>query len=139
MPSGYLLDTNFVSEARKPRPNPGVLAFLLETSPDRSFVSAMTIGELRKGVAARRALDAEAADRLAEWVDQLESEFSERVITVDGAVARIWGELSASRPVPVVDTLIAATAIVHDLTLVTRNVRDMASTGARLLNPWEGA
>ena len=139
MSSGYLLDTNFVSEARRPRPDPGVLAFLLETGPDHSFVSAMTIGELRKGVAVKRARDAEAAGQLAEWIDQLESEFSERVIAVDRAVARIWGELSAGRPLSVVDTLIAATAIVHDLTLVTRKVRDMASTGARLLNPWEGA
>ncbi len=86
MPSGYLLDTNLVSEARKPRPNPGVLAFLLETSPDRSFVSAMTIGELRKGVAARRALDAEAADRLAEWVDQWNPSFQ-------SALSRLTGRL----------------------------------------------
>ena len=136
MPSGYLLDTNFVSEARKPRPNPGVMAFLNENDPGRSFVSAMTIGELRKGVAARRIRDFEGAERLGEWVDQLEAEFVERIIAVDHAVARIWGELPAKRSLPVVDTLIAATALAHRLTLVTRNVRDVAATGVDVHNPW---
>jgi len=137
VPSGYLLDTNIVFEVRKRHPNPGVVAFLVETNPDRSFISAMTIGELRKGVAARRAGDVEAAGQLAEWVDQLEADFSERVISVDRTVARIWGELSARRPLPVVDTLIAATALVHGLVLVTRNVRDVAATEVDVLNPWK--
>jgi len=136
MPAGYLLDTNFVSEARRPRPNPGVVAFLRANNPDRSFVSAMTIGELRKGVAAQRVRDAINADRLADWVNRFEAEYAERIIPVDRAVARIWGELSAGRPLPVVDTLIAATALAHDLTVVTRNVRDVAATGANVLNPW---
>lgn len=136
MPDGYLLDTNFVSEARKPRPNPGIVAFLHENNPDFSFVSAMTIGELRKGVAAKRSLDSEAADRIAEWVDRLEAEFAERILPVDRAIARIWGEMSARRSLPVVDTLIAATALAHDLTLVTRNVRDVAATGVNVINPW---
>ncbi len=136
MPAGYLLDTNVVSEVRKRRPNKGVVAFLVDTNPDHSFISAMTIGELRKGVAARRARDVQGADQLAEWVDRLEADFSERVIPVDRAVARIWGELSARRPLPVIDTLIAATALFHGLVLVTRNVRDVAATGVDVLNPW---
>lgn len=138
MRAGYLFDTDFVSEARRLRPNPGVVAFLEETPSDRSFVSAMTIGELRKGVAARRLRDAQAADELALWVDRLETDFGERILTVDRAVARIWGELSASRPLPVVDTLIAATALAHGLVLVTRNARDMAIDGIELINPWNG-
>lgn len=136
MPSGYLLDTNFVSEARKPRPNSGVAAFLIETNSARSFISALTLGELRKGVAAQRARDAPTADRLSVWVDQLESIYSERILPVDSAIARIWGELSARRSLPVVDTLLAATALVHDLALVTRNVRDVAATGVQVVNPW---
>jgi hypothetical protein len=134
--AGYLLDTNFVSESRRARPNAGVMKFLNENNPDRSFISAMTVGELRKGVAARRARDADAAGQIAEWVDRLETEFAERILVVDRAVARIWGELSARRSLPVVDTLIAATALAHDLTVVTRNVRDIAATGATVLNPW---
>jgi predicted nucleic acid-binding protein len=137
MPTGYLFDTNFVSEVRKRRPNPGVVTFLRETKPDHSFVSAMTIGELRKGVAARRVRDVQAADEIAQWIDRLEADFAGRILPVDRAVARIWGELSAARPLPVVDTLIAATALAHDLTLVTRNVRDMAIGGIDLMNPWD--
>jgi toxin FitB len=112
------------------------MAFLHENNPDFSFVSVMTIGELRKGVAAKRVQDAAAADRLAEWVERLEAEFAERIIPVDRAIARIWGELSARRSLPVVDTLIAATALASDLTLVTRNVRDVAATGVNVINPW---
>jgi toxin FitB len=136
VPTGYLLDTNFVSEARKPRPNTGVAAFLIETNSARSFISALTLGELRKGVAAQRARDSRAADRLAEWVDQLEGVYSERILPVDSAIARIWGELSARRSLPVVDTLLAATALAHDLALVTRNVRDVTATGVQVINPW---
>jgi predicted nucleic acid-binding protein len=136
VPLGYLLDTNFVSETRRPRPNAGVTDFLLEHSPSHTFISVLTLGELRKGVATRRARDPGAAETLARWVDQLEADYSEQLIPVDRAIARLWGELSAGRPIPIVDTLIAATALVHDLTLVTRNVRDVAGTGVGLLNPW---
>ena len=136
MPTGYLLDTNFVSEARRPRPNPGVVAFLDAHNPDQSFVSAMTVGELRKGIAVRHLRDIVAAKRLAEWVDQFEAEYADRILPVDRAVARIWGELLAVRPLPIVDTLIAATALSHRLTLVTRNTRDFTATGVEVHNPW---
>jgi predicted nucleic acid-binding protein len=138
VPTGYLLDTKVVSETRKPRPDHGVAAFLIETSPVRTFISVLTLGELYKGVAARQARDVAAAASLALWLDQLEAEYSDRVIPVDRAIARIWGELSARQSLPVVDTLIAATAITHDLTLVTRNVRDVAATGVAVLDPWQG-
>jgi toxin FitB len=136
VPSGYLLDTNVVSEAQRPRPNRGVLVFLESLEEVRVFISVLTLGELRKGVAARRQRDATAAANLARWVDETETNFADRILPVDRAAARIWGELSASRALPVVDTLIAATALVHDLTVVTRNVRDIAVTGANVFNPW---
>ena len=76
------------------------------------------------------------AARLGAWADALEAGFANRILAVDAATAKLWGELSADRPRPVIDTLLAATAIAHDLTLVTRNVADVAGTGAAVLNPW---
>jgi toxin FitB len=100
-------------------------------------LSVLTLGELRKGVEARRRIDSTAAaDQLGMWVDGIETTYADRVLPVDTSVARIWGELSAARSLPVIDTLIAATAIVHGLGLVTRNTRDVAFTGVALINPW---
>ena len=95
-----------------------------------------SLGELRKGVEAKRRTDLAAADRLGAWVDDIETIFADRVLPVDSAIARRWGELSAARSLPVIDTLIAATAIGHDLTLVTRNTRDVELTGVRFVDPW---
>ena len=135
----YLLDTNFVSETRKPRPDPGVLAFLDTEDPNSGFISVLTLGELRKSVAAKRLRDPDpnAASRLATWVEGLEVSFSDRILGIDLAVARLWGEWSAERPRPVVDTLLAATAVINNLTLVTRNFRDVRDIPVRLLDPWK--
>src|SRR6266516_3127398 len=111
MAAGYLLDTNVISETRKIRAAPGVTAFLDAANPAGLFLSVLTLGELRKGVAARHRSDPAAADRLGAWVDGIETMFADRVLPVDAAVARLWGELSAGRSLPVIDTLIAATAI----------------------------
>jgi predicted nucleic acid-binding protein len=135
--TGYLLDTNVVSESRKARPNHGVITFLSNTDGDSLFLSVLTLGELRKGVAAKRRTDSVAADRFESWVDDTEMKFARRILKVDAATARLWGELSAGRSVPPVDTLIAATAIVHGLILVTRNTRDVELTGVATLNPWD--
>lgn len=137
MAAGYLLDTNIVSETRKRLAAPAVTTFLQTTESTALFISVLTIGELRKGVVARRRTDAPAAEQLGIWVDEIESVFSHRILPVDAATARIWGELSASRNRPVIDTLIAATAIARGLTLVTRNTRDFAATGVPLLDPWQ--
>jgi toxin FitB len=137
MAAGYLLDTNIVSETRKTRPAPGVTAFLETTYAIGLFLSVLTLGELRKGVAARRRIKPISGEQLAAWVDGIETTFADRVLPVDAAVARIWGELSAGRSLPVIDTLIAATAIASGLILVTRNTRDVAATGVPLLDPWQ--
>ena len=134
--AGYLLDTNVVSETRKTRADPRVTAFLNAAASISLFLSVLTLGELRKGVAAHRRTDPAAADRLGAWVDGIETQFIDRVLPVDAAVARIWGELSAGRSLPVIDTLIAATAIVSGLTLATRNIRDVEATGVALIDPW---
>jgi toxin FitB len=137
MAAGYLLDTNVISETRKTRADPAVMAFLGATDPGGLFLSVLTLGELRKGVAARRRSDAITADRLGAWVDGIETIFADRVLPVDGTVARLWGELTAGRTLPVIDTLIAATAIASGLTLVTRNIRDVEPTGVPLVDPWQ--
>jgi len=136
----YLLDTNFVSETRKPRPDPGVLAFFRSNDPNSAFISVLTLGELRKGVAALQLRDPDpnAASRLAAWVEGIEAGFADRILGIDSATARLWGEWSSERPRPVVDTLLAATAVVNNLTLVTRNVRDVRDTPVKLHDPWTG-
>jgi predicted nucleic acid-binding protein len=134
--AGYLLDTNVISETRKIRANPDVMAFLGRTDSAALFLSVLTLGELRKGVEAKRRSDPAVADQLGAWVDGIETTFTDRLLEVDASVARLWGELSAARSLPVIDTLIAATAIQRGLTLVTRNVRDVADTGVATLDPW---
>lgn len=137
MVTGYLLDTNVISETRKSRADSGVIAFLSAAEPAGLFLSVLTLGELRKGVAAKRRTDSGVADQLGAWVDGIETTFADRVLPIDAATARRWGELSANRTLPVIDTLIAATAISHGLTLVTRNTRDVESTGVPLVDPWQ--
>jgi predicted nucleic acid-binding protein len=138
VPGGYLLDTNVVSETRKTRADSGVTAFLAAAEATGLYLSVLTLGELRKGVAMKRRNDPAAADRLAAWVDDIETLFADRLLPVDASVARRWGEMSATGPFPVIDALIAATALLHGLTLVTRNTRDVAATGVLLLDPWRG-
>ncbi len=133
---GYLLDTNVISETRRSRADAGVIAFLSAANSAGLYLSVLTLGELRRGVAAKRRSDRTARDQLSLWVDGIEANFADRLLSVDAQTARLWGELSASRSLPVVDTLIAATAINHGLTLVTRNIRDIESTGVRLVDPW---
>ena len=132
----YLLDTNILSETRKKQASDRVMSFLSAAEPSALFISVLSLGELRKGVALKIRSDADAAKRLGAWVDGLEYSFGERILGVDAAIARQWGELSAQRSRPVVDTLLAATALVHKLTLVTRNISDVHDLGVKVLDPW---
>lgn len=139
MAVGYLLDTNIVSETRKRLADERVIGFLNAIESARLFLSVLTLGELRKGVAAKFAAHPNAATELGAWVDTIESTFADRVLPVSALTARRWGELSAGRKLPVIDTLIAATALTHDLILVTRNTRDVSATGVKTINPWRPA
>jgi len=134
----FLLDTNVLSELRKPSPDPAVVAFLQPAEPSSVYISLLTLGEIRKGIAAKKLKDPDpnAAARIEQWVDGLEISFADRIVGIDTATARIWGRWSAQRPRPVVDTLLAATAVHHNLTLVTRNIRDLHGIPVKLYDPW---
>lgn len=135
----WLLDTNVLSELRKgQRANAGVRRWFDKAVDRDLFTSVLVAGELRRGVELIRRRDRAAGDGLAEWLESLIERFGERLLPIDASVATRWGELNVPDPVPTVDGLLAATALVHDLTLVTRNVRDVARTGVRLLDPFTG-
>ena len=133
----YLLDTNVLSETRRKKADERVMGFLAGAEPSALYISVLTLGELRKGVALKRRTDPDAAARLAGWVEGLELSFADRIVGIDAATARLWGDWSAERPRPVVDTLLAATAATRDLMLVTRNASDVLDLRVKVLDPWK--
>lgn len=133
----YLVDTNVLSEVRKGRRcNAAVGAWWASVTQDEVFISILTIGEIRKGIEKARRRDENFAASLEKWLSLVTSYYRERIITIDLEIAEEWGRLNVPNPLPVVDGLIAATAKIKGLTVVTRNVRDMARTGIASLNPW---
>ena len=131
----YLIDTNVVSEATKLAPDATAMAWMSQADPDQCCLSILTIAELRRGVALLEAKDATAkARRISIWLERVEEEYADRILPVSRAVAQAWAYLPTRTSD--IDSLIAATAIAHDLTIVTRNVADFAATGARCLNPF---
>jgi predicted nucleic acid-binding protein len=139
----FLIDTNVISEARKGRrADPGVCAFWADVIRNDSplFLSAITIGELRRGVdLIHHRGDHEQAAVLEAWLAQVLQHYGDRVLALDGDAAQVWGRLRVPHPQNAIDKQIAAIALLHDLTLVTRHCRDFAGTGVRLLNPFSGA
>ena len=137
-----LLDTCVISEARRGKGDPRVLALLDSIRAEDLFLSVITVGELTRGIAL---LPGGKRKRLlGNWLLTLERDYAERILPVDGETARIWGELSAAaqrrgKAVSVSDGLIAATAIRHGISVVTRNESDFRETGAMLINPWDQA
>ena len=133
----YLIDTNVVSELRKDtRRNPNVGRWYTGTISETLYLSVLVLGELRKGVEKARARDPAQARALEKWVDQIRKDFSERILPIDLRVVDEWGRMNAIRPLPVIDSLLAATAKVHAMTLVARNILDMSNLGVRVLNPF---
>jgi predicted nucleic acid-binding protein len=134
----YLVDTNVISEIRKgARGNPGVVAWYATVTDEDLCLSVLVLGEIRKGVELKRRRDPAQADLLEAWLDQVKIAFGDRALPVDATIIEAWGRMAAVRSVPVIDGLLAATAKVHDLTLVTRNEADVADLGARILNPFD--
>jgi predicted nucleic acid-binding protein len=136
----YLLDTDVISEARKgEKADPGVRAFLREAARKGTalFLSVISIGELRRGVEVIRYRgDGPQAARLERWLDRVSSDFEDAILPFDQEAAHVWGRLRAPNAENPLDKQIAATALIHDLTVVTRNVSHYQTTGARLLNPF---
>jgi predicted nucleic acid-binding protein len=133
----YLIDTNIISEIRKgDRCAPQVSAWYASIADGEIFLSTLVLGEIRKGVELARPSDPDKAAALERWLHQVETAFDGRVLGIDNAVSDHWGRMSAIRPIPVIDGLLAATAVSNGLTLVTRNSRDVAGLGAAVLNPF---
>ncbi len=141
--SGFLLDTNVVSELAKHGPDPKVLSWIENVDQNLCYLSVLTVGEIRKGITvltnAKRRVSIEA------WLEKdLHAQFEGRILPISEDIADRWGTLTGQvylkkKLIPVIDGLIAATAIQHNLTLVTRNTKDVEETGVVLFNPWEDA
>jgi len=132
----YLLDTTMVPEFRKKTPDAGAVKWFDSVRSGQLYVSALMVGELRKGIERLADRDPTQAAALDDWCQRLVRGFSDRIIPVTQDIAETWGRLSARTPLPAVDGLMAATALVHDWTFVTRNTADVERTGVRVLNPF---
>lgn len=134
----YLLDTNVISELRKgPHCNVHVAAWFAPVPEQAVYLSVLVIGEIRRGIEHIRRRDLQAATTLEAWLTQVVTRHHNRILPVDYEVAEVWGRLTAGRSLPTVDSLLAATAQVHGLTLLTRSTTDIATTGVAYLNPFE--
>jgi predicted nucleic acid-binding protein len=134
----YLIDTNVLSELRRKQPEARVVAWLQDRPPQSLFLSVLTLGEIRKGL--ERVEDTHRKQILLDWLEvELPNYFVGRIVNIDSHTADRWGRLmaQAGRPLPAIDGLLAATALQHDLTLVTRNTKDFAGLDVRLINPWD--
>lgn len=135
--NGFLLDTNILSELRKQdRCDPGVRAWFDQCPEGQLYISVLVLGEIRRGIERIRARDRRQSEALETWLESITQGYEERLLHVDRRVADHWGALGAHRPIAPVDGLLAATALAHQLTLVTRNVADVESTGVKILNPF---
>ena len=135
--NGYLLDTNILSELRKERrAHISVAEWIQGVPQEHLFTSVLVLGEIRKGIEKLRSSDQPQALALERWLRKTEDVFATRIFPITPQIADVWGQISSLRPLPVVDSLLAATAIVHDLTLVTRNTADLKGLGAKTLNPY---
>jgi predicted nucleic acid-binding protein len=134
---GFLLDSNVVSELRKgDRCAPAVWRWRQRIAIEEIFLSVLVMGELRRGIENVRHKDAVSARALEKWLRELESVYRHRILPVTSEIADVWGRLSIRSPLPILDALMAATALHHQLTLVTRNIRDVKRSGADCLDPF---
>jgi toxin FitB len=133
----FLLDTNVLSEMRRPKPDTSVIDWITATPPHQLHVSVLTLGEIKQGIARVRGRgDQKQTAALERWLRGLEAGFAGRILPVTLPVATAWGREQYGRPLPVVDALIAATAQANALTMVTRNAKDFQRTGLQVLNPF---
>lgn len=139
--SGFLLDTNCISEVVRIKPQPGVMAWIEAAEESLLYLSVLTLGEIRKGLASLA--QGKRRNRLETWLEmELQARFSGRILPIDAAIADRWGLLAADakgrgKALSTIDGLLAATAIHHNLTIVSRNVSDFTHTQVPVVNPWE--
>jgi predicted nucleic acid-binding protein len=137
----FLMDTCVISEIIRPKPSSKVIAWIKKEDESNFFISVLTFGELHKGI--EKLAESKRKEELHNWVENdLTERFLGRIIDIDIQVAMLWGKIQgvaekAGKPMPAVDSLIAATGIAHHLTVVTRNTADMEESGVALLNPWK--
>jgi len=135
--NGCLLDTNVLSELRKERrSDPGVRRWFEETSEEELFISVLVLGEIRQGIERIRLRDLAQARALEQWLLQIAADFADRLLPLDETVADRWGRMGLRQPVPILDAFLAATALVHGLTVVSRDEEDFRHTGAPVVNPF---
>jgi toxin FitB len=138
--TGFLLDTSVLSEPMRPRPDPRVVGWIDSCDEALLFVSVLTLGEIRKGLASLPI--GSRRSQVESWLADVREWFAGRILSVDEGIADRWGSVTAAarklgRGVPAVDTLLAATALHHNLVLVTRNTGEVAGTGVSIFNPWQ--
>lgn len=134
----YLLDTNVVSEIRRARPDQNVAAWFATVPADALLLSVLTVGEIQQGILRLARRDEPQSEALQAWLDGLVRGYGDRILPVTDRVVRRWAAMNVDRTLPVVDSLIAATAAEHGATLVTRNVRDVPGAGFAVVDPWAG-
>lgn len=132
-----MLDTNVLSETRRPRGDEGVKRWISSTPAADLYLSVLVVGEVRRGIERLKRRDLHRAEAYEDWLGTVLSDYADRILPVDAETADEWGRMSVPDPVPIVDGLMAATAKVRGMTFVTRNTADVARTGVRLLNPFE--
>jgi len=132
----FLLDTVIISELRKKRPDAGVVRWISGQQDDQLFLSVVTLGEIERGIEKQRVIAPAFAAELAAWIENLSTLYADRILAVTPAIARAWGRLSARLGNDGADLLIAATAQVHGLVVITRNTSDFDPTGVKVLNPY---
>ena len=134
----FLLDTNILSELRKGgRCDPNVLNWAAKESNQAHYISVLSLGEIRKGIELLRKKSPEKCIPLEDWLQKLHSDYANCTMAITAEISMRWGELSALRPIPVIDSLLAATALEHGLTLVTRNTKDFDGLGISIVNPFQ--
>jgi len=132
----YLLDTMVLSELRKKERCPGVTAWLSDKPDGELFISVVSVGEIAKGIARQDKRDKAFAGILRQWLEKLLLLYNERILPVDIPIAKRWGEMCAQAQCVGADILLAATAIEHNLSIVTRNEKHFSMTGVKIINPW---
>jgi predicted nucleic acid-binding protein len=134
---GFLIDTNVLSELRKgSRANASVRSWFLTVDGNQLYISVLTLGEIRQGIEGVKRRDLHAAEAIQRWLKQIETDSANHILPITQAISDRWGYINVPDKLPVIDGLLAATALEHGLTLVTRNVTDVERSGVKLLNPF---